>query len=762
MREYEGNAPCPHCGFDVERYEAAFHQLRLGTILNGKYILGKVLGEGGFGISYLGWDLNLEHKVAIKEYYPVNYVTRQAMYSPTVTMLTGVRQEFYQKGLKKFVEEARTLAKFSELPGIVHVRDYFQENGTAYIVMEFVEGDTLRNILVKSDGRFPVEQVLGFMRPVIESLGEVHKKGLIHRDISPDNMMLNSKGQVKLLDFGAARNYMFGEEKSLSVILKPGFTPAEQYSSRGGQGPWTDVYALCATIYRAITGVIPPESLDRMNEDELKKPSSLGIAITPKQEAALLKGLAIDKKDRFSSMEELENALYQVEPEPSSDSIPEPDPVPDSESEPISTADVTPDSSQKLHIKEKWMKLLVVVAVFLLICFIGVMDKWDKADLETALSEEDFQRPVKSDWTTENGNQYEGFRNEDGLPNGEGKAIFINGDQYEGYFVDGYRQGHGKYTWENGTVYFGNYVAGKKSGFGILDFSDTEQIYIGEWNNNQREGLGILHDKKETYVMGVWKENKKVETLKGVPLDKEDGYIYISNDQELSDKAIIIYDDGTIYIGEVKANVQKRDGWGVLSSKEDIKNFIYSEGIYGQDGNLHGILSYYDDAAGDAIMYYTSEGEVTGPCVLMLPNGNQSIGFIENGESVGNWIDIDEADGSVTVAIIGEDGEVVADADQEQWIQGEVMCIGSREKGKVKGEHVVLEQDGLCAIRDVENGLLTQFPSFYDGTDLGYFIWGNTTDSGKEWAEGALYAYMQENGRTGLKIYKNGEWEQIE
>lgn len=314
MKEKTAPGPCPHCGFAPAAYEPSPHHLPPETILNGKYIVGKVLGEGGFGITYLGWDINLELKVAIKEYYPNGFVTREATAGNTVTVLTGYRTEFFQKGLEKFVDEARRLAKFWGLPGIVAVKDYFQENKTAYIVMEFVEGETLKTIL-KQNGRMEPDKVFTMMQPVMESLKIVHDAGLIHRDISPDNIMIDTKGMVKLLDFGAARSFLADSDKSLSVMLKPGYSPQEQYRSRGGQGPWTDVYGLCATMYRAITGEVPLESLDRMEEDSLKRPAEYGISIKPWQEDALLKGLAVYQKDRFQTMEELKLALFENETE---------------------------------------------------------------------------------------------------------------------------------------------------------------------------------------------------------------------------------------------------------------------------------------------------------------------------------------------------------------------------------------------------------------------------------------------------------------
>lgn len=310
MQEKKGPGPCPHCGFDESTYEVLPHHLPPGTILNGKYLVGKVLGQGGFGITYLGWDLNLDVKLAIKEYYPNGYVIREATCGPTVSVMTGSRAEFFQKGLAKFVDEAKRLGKFWGLPGIVAVKDYFQANHTAYIVMEYAEGETLKEVLAKNNGRLQPEVIFGMLQPLFESLDTVHKAGIIHRDISPDNIMVDERGHVKLLDFGAAREFLAQDEKSLSIMLKPGYAPEEQYRSRGHQGPWTDVYSLCATIYRALTGTTPLESLDRMETDSLQPPSAFGVIMPTWQEAALMKGLSIYGNDRYPTMKELETALY--------------------------------------------------------------------------------------------------------------------------------------------------------------------------------------------------------------------------------------------------------------------------------------------------------------------------------------------------------------------------------------------------------------------------------------------------------------------
>lgn len=312
LTEAEKQSGCPHCGyrFDTGEEEQA-HRLKPLTVLNDKYVIGKVLGEGGFGITYLGYDLTLEMKIAIKEYYPAGYVTREVQNGNTVTAFTGEREAFYLNGKEKFIKEARTLAKFSNLPGIVSVRDYFEANNTSYIIMEYLDGDTLKSYLRKSGGRMPLATVLEMMQPVIRSLEEVHKQGLIHRDISPDNIMILKNGNMKLLDFGAARAVGGAEaDRSLSVMLKPGYAPEEQYRTHGNQGPWTDLYAICGTIYKCLTGKAPLEAMERMRNDAIVWPSRAGVMMPAWQEAALMKGLALYAENRYQSLGEFYQAFY--------------------------------------------------------------------------------------------------------------------------------------------------------------------------------------------------------------------------------------------------------------------------------------------------------------------------------------------------------------------------------------------------------------------------------------------------------------------
>ncbi|MBO5076448.1 MAG: InlB B-repeat-containing protein [Clostridia bacterium] len=300
---------CMICGRNQDE-EVPPHHLLPGTVLKNRFIVGTALGEGGFGITYIGHDILFDGKIAIKEYYPNGYANRSNTFSSTVsTGFTAERKEFFEKGKQRFLDEAKTLARFRNEEGIVNVRDFFEENNTAYIVMEYVDGETLKDIIAQK-GKLAPDATVSLLMPVMESLKKVHAQGLIHRDISPDNIMVASD-KVKLLDFGAARSMSAVANKSLSVVLKPGYAPEEQYRSRGNQGPWTDVYALCATMYKCITGVTPDDATQRVYSDDTKRPSELGIEIDPKIEAAILKGMAVNQNERFQSIDELLAALKE-------------------------------------------------------------------------------------------------------------------------------------------------------------------------------------------------------------------------------------------------------------------------------------------------------------------------------------------------------------------------------------------------------------------------------------------------------------------
>ena len=294
--------------------EENLHCLRKGTRLIGRYTIEKVLGQGGFGITYLGIDELHEKKVAIKEFFPQGIVTRIIEYADAVTVTFVGEKDNYNKGKEKFLKEARIMARFSKDEGIVKAQDFFEINNTAYIVMEYLEGITLKQYLRENE-RIEPEELLELFVPLIESLDEIHSQGLIHRDISPDNIMVLLGGKIKLMDFGAARDYTDFGEKSLSLILKPGYAPPEQYQTHGVQGPWTDIYALCATMYKCLTGENPPDAIERVMDDNLKEISEFGIPVSKQMEETIIKGMSISARNRYQNIEEFCEDLYALSEE---------------------------------------------------------------------------------------------------------------------------------------------------------------------------------------------------------------------------------------------------------------------------------------------------------------------------------------------------------------------------------------------------------------------------------------------------------------
>ena len=289
--------------------EENLYCLRKGTRLIGRYTVEGVLGQGGFGITYLGMDELHKKKVAIKEFFPQGIVTRNIEYEDTVTVTLVGEKENYDKGKERFLKEAQTMAMFSKDKGIVKALDFFEINNTAYIVMEYLEGVTLKQYLRENE-RIDAEDLVELLVPLIEALDEIHSQGLIHRDISPDNIMVLPDGRIKLMDFGAARDYTEFGEKSLSIVLKPGYAPPEQYQTHGVQGPWTDIYALCATMYKCITGENPPDAINRLVDDHLKKISAFGIPVLPQIEEAIIKGMSVAAKDRYQNVGDFCEDLY--------------------------------------------------------------------------------------------------------------------------------------------------------------------------------------------------------------------------------------------------------------------------------------------------------------------------------------------------------------------------------------------------------------------------------------------------------------------
>lgn len=362
----EGDGPCACCGYDPamdrEKYPFA---LPHGSVLAGQYILGRVLGQGGFGITYLALDTTLDIKVAVKEFLPETMAARVTG-SPQVTVFAGERQEYFRYGLERFLDEARVLAKFLGNPNIVGVRSYFEENGTAYFVMEYVEGISFKTYIKNQGGRVHWREAVRFLIPVMEALEAVHREGIIHRDVTPDNIYITGDGRVKLLDFGAARYSLGNKSHSLDVVLKAGYAPKEQYTRKGKQGPYTDVYSVAACFYASITGYLPPESVERMEEDDLIPITTRGSDLCPAAlEDVILKGLEVQPADRYQTMGEFLSAMKQAlaRCDPTPDPTPEPEPQPGPTPDPTPGPEPQPDDRKKRPKPPKSKRFLPVPAI---------------------------------------------------------------------------------------------------------------------------------------------------------------------------------------------------------------------------------------------------------------------------------------------------------------------------------------------------------------------------------------------------------------
>ena len=363
-----GETFCSECGRPYGSVETEPFALKPGTILDGKYLVGEMLGQGGFGITYIGFDLLLEQKVAIKEYYPMSTGMVSRENSTTVVWSSAVMQKSgMEKGFDSFLKEARKMAKLGGIPGVVGVKSVFIQNETAYIVMDFIEGETLLKKLQR-EGPMDYGTCISLMTPIMQALAEVHKHGIIHRDISPDNIMVQSDGKLILLDLGAAKDLDIqgkdGNVQSSQMVAKHGFSPVEQYGQAGKIGPWTDVYAMAATIYYCCTGVLPPSATDRMIEDTL----TCRPRLTKEQFDVLAFCMSVLPQKRPQNMD----ALLQIVTHPAGKTPPVRD-VPKTEPVRPETRNLQPPKPAPGRPLPKWLVpgIAAAVAVIALIISVG-------------------------------------------------------------------------------------------------------------------------------------------------------------------------------------------------------------------------------------------------------------------------------------------------------------------------------------------------------------------------------------------------------
>lgn len=298
---------CPWCGYSTESAANQAYQLMPGMILNERYIIGTTLGIGGFGITYKAYDTVLSIVVAIKEFYPARLVNR-GVGEKKVGIFSGEKEEEYNRLLARFQKEAQNMAKFSKEQDIVNIYDYIEENDTAYIVMEYVDGILLKDRLQQS-GKMSVEEAVGYITAVLNALAKVHYQGIVHKDISPDNIFITGEGTIKLADFGAARLQGTKSSEITEAIVKVGYTPPEQYQGGSEQGAYMDIYATGAVFYEMLTGEKPQDAMDRQMEDTLKSPAQLGIEIDERIDRIVMKAMAVNPKYRFQTAEQFQNAI---------------------------------------------------------------------------------------------------------------------------------------------------------------------------------------------------------------------------------------------------------------------------------------------------------------------------------------------------------------------------------------------------------------------------------------------------------------------
>ena len=358
MEEIHGY-PCPRCKFDIASFQPKSYALAPNTILHGRYLLGVPLGQGGFGITYIAWDLEEKKKVAVKELYPSGHASRYST-GGTDVIWSGDRESklLMVDGPAVFRKEAAKMQKLKDVPQVVQVCEVFTDNNTAYIVMDFVAGITLKDYLMEN-GPLNWDKTQKLLAPAIEAMIRVHKAGLIHRDISPDNMMIEPSGKIRILDLGAAKDLNTNSGASSMIVAKGGFSPLEQYSQRGGSGTWTDVYALAATICYTLSGKTLPASVDRVNGDGDMWEQPVYKKLPPHVLAALQKALAVSPKDRTQTMEQFLSDLRLSKP--------------DAKKADAKRADTTKQEVPKPEEKKKSGRSTAAIVALVLLCCVAIV-----------------------------------------------------------------------------------------------------------------------------------------------------------------------------------------------------------------------------------------------------------------------------------------------------------------------------------------------------------------------------------------------------
>ena len=629
MEVMEGTV-CGSCGTDRSKISQDPQELKPESLLHGRYVIGCVLGQGGFGITYIGYDLNLDKKVAIKEYFPLNQVSRHSSYSVKVSWSAEAkRRGLQQYGCELFLKEARRMARIDGIPGIVRVRDTFLENETAYIIMDYVDGITMKEEVARH-GTMSYDRCIELLRPIMRSLDKVHEQKLIHRDISPDNIMLRREGGACLLDLGAAKEILTDNRQS-TVVVKYGFSPIEQYLAEGEIGPWTDVYALCATIYYCVTGTCIPDALARREGAKISY-GSLSEKDFPSEARRLLeKGLALKAKDRIQTVGELLRQLPESEKKISGGKQGKP----------------AEGGREKKNTESKRWKALAAAVAAAGVFFIALGVK-QMTDTGTQKEEMVSQEKSQEETWAETSGETQGKTSEkltEGENAGEASPLIEtwtdeNGTTYTGHQVDGTIDGFGKVEYQSGQYYIGNLEMGERTGYGFFSYATDSgesagRYYSGHFNNKKLDGYGV-------YETGSYTSIRKFQ-------------------EDKMGLGIEILEDGT-----VEFNPGSPGDYSRFQRRETEERMRY--GTYDDEGNLEGEGIFYDLTSGQIYIGSFESGNLEGEGFLYC---------VEDGSWYHGWFE-----NSVLT------GEGFYYAQPEEWYQGEFR------EGLFEGEGIEHKSDG--------------------------------------------------------------------
>ena len=522
---------CPYCGFGSWHYTPEDFCLDMGILLKDRYKIGTKIGAGGFGITYHAVDMNNGRPVAIKEYFPTGIVTRKSDHRSVQISVSGKEQTF-SKGISNFLEEAKGLARFRGIKNIVQVYDYFEQNGTAYIVMEYLRGRSLSQMAAEQNGRIDYNTAIKVMSDVLDALEVVHSAGMVHRDISPDNIFIRDDGIVKLIDFGAARESWGVQDKTLSIVLKPGYAPPEQFRKKSRQGPWTDIYALGATMYKLLTGIIPPESVSRFVEDDLLPPSVYVPGIPQAFDAVIMRMMSLAIEDRYQSVSALRNDLnaangnmyqgYNIKPQSTGQ-------IYGNNQNPVTATQPKKKKNTGLMLLIGTVAVMLIILIFLLVVYLMQDDGGSESSDEAATTED---AAIESDSYSDS--------DEGSDAQADGSSSFVD----YGYFI---------YEWEDTMIYIADnlfeysveeIIESSTLSYEPLTSDEDNHEYIASISLGPFDTIDIDGDADYTQACMIWGDNYTDADAENVLNELE----HLYNSATSSSESTYLWEMETTYI----------------------------------------------------------------------------------------------------------------------------------------------------------------------------------------------------------------------